>query len=208
MKHIIRSLAVVAVLLSSCQIETKRTQPGQANPADQTLVDPKYSLSQDRSDLDKLRESVPEKTRKLNDEKALLAEWMHDFRLEPSDIREKYDNLARKKRELFNSDLAKVRDKFSKTEKKNQEQFLKDLEQERTDFSRQKKDRDKRADFFSELDGKRKTFFSEQRDKRDEFESDMRDQRKNFEDYLKEHQLNFNSELKIYNQRWSEKKKN
>lgn len=207
MKHIIRSLALVTVLLSSCQIETKRTQPVSPHAADQTLVDPKYSISQDRIKLNKLRESVPEKTQKLNDEKALLAEWMYDFRLEPSEVREKYDNLARKKRESFNSDLAKIRDNFSKTEKKNNEQFLQDLEQERTDFLRQKKDREKKADFFTELDSKRKTFFSEHRGKRDEFESDMHDQRKNFEDYFKERQLNFNSELKIYNERWSEKKK-
>ena len=207
MKHIIRSLALVTVLLSSCQIETKRNQQVLPRTADQTLVDPKYSISQDRTELDKLRESIPEKTRKLNDEKALLAEWMYEFRLEPSEIREKYENLARKKRESFNSDLTKIRDNFSKTDKKSNEQFLKDLEQERADFSRQKVDRDKKVDFFTEQDSKRKTHFSEQRGKRDEFESDIRDQRKNFEDYLKERQLNFNSELKIYNERWSEKTK-
>lgn len=117
MKHIIRSLALVTVLLSSCQIETKRNQQAPPKTVDQTLVDPKYSISQDRAELDKLRESVPEKTRKMNDEKALLAEWMYEFRSEPFEIREKYDNLARKKRESFNSDL---------DQRKNFEDYLKE----------------------------------------------------------------------------------
>lgn len=207
MRYQIRSLALVAVFAISCQIQTKRTEDSNIQVS-QTLVDPKYSISQDRSELDQLRNSVPTEKKRINDEKALFAEWMGSVKMPPADVREKFDNLMRKKRETFNSDLTKIRDNFSKSEKKNRDDFLKDLEQQRVEFSRRKRERDERNDFFNELDDKRKNFFSEQREKRDEFESEIRDQRKNFEDYLKERSLFLNSELKVYTERWNQQNKN
>ena len=172
MLDIIRSLALVVLMLTSCQIKTNRSETSEQNGNSQgsTLVDPKYSISQDRSEFDQLRESIPKDKKKINDEKALLAEWMNGFRLSPSDIREKFDNLIRKKREIFSSDLNKIRDQYTKTEKKNQDEFLKSLAEERSDFSSRKRDSEARNEFFSELDTKRKNFFSEQKEKRDDFE--------------------------------------
>lgn len=205
MSQLFFGLAVSSFLsLMACQIETKHAD----EKNDSTLVDPKYSLTQDRSEFEKLRESIPENKRKANDEKALIAEWMNGTRISPADIREKYDNLARKKREIFNKDMTQLREQTSKAEKKNREIFLKELENERTDFSKRKRDREERADFYSQLDEKRRNYFAEEREKRDEFESNVRDQRKNFEDYLKEKYLNFSSELKSYTESWNALKKN
>lgn len=198
------SLPVLTFFLSSCQIETKR----ESEKAAPTLVDGKYSLAEDRSELDKIRESIPEAKRKANDEKALLAEWMSGFRLSPMEIQEKQENLVRKKRELFNKDMTRLREEISKSDKKKRDEFLKDLEKQRMDFSKVKKDREERAEFYNQLDDKRRSFFSDEREKKDEFESNVREKRKNFEDYLKEKSLDFNSELKVYSEKWTKLKKN
>lgn len=204
-RTLIFSFTVLAMtfFLMSCQIETKRTQDEDRS----TLVDPKYSLTQDRSEFEKIRENIPAEVRKKNDEKSLLAEWMLGFRLSPNEIRERYDNLVRKKRDLFSADLSKSREDYSRTEKKNRDALLRGLETERNDFSKGKKSREERADFYNRLDDKRRNYFAEEREKKDEFESIVRDQRKNFEDYLKEKNLDFNSELKAYTENWNSQKK-
>ncbi len=209
MNALIWPFALVLVLGNSCQIESKHVEQTNLKSSNEasTLVDPRYSLSQDRTEFEQLRDSIPDRKKKTNDEKALLAEWMNGFRLPPTDIREKFDNLNRKKRELFNNDLTKIREQYTSSDKKKRDEFLNQLNEERTDFTRRKKDQDERNEFFNQLDEKRKIFFAEQHEKRDEFESDIRDQRKNFEDYLKERNLNFNNELKIYSERWSEQNK-
>lgn len=196
------------LVATSCQVQTQRPELHD-EPIDSTstLVDPKYSLSQDRAEFEKIRESIPENKRRANDEKALIAEWMVGSNMPPADVRERFNNLVQKKRETFNNDMTKLRESFSKNEKKNREQFLKEVESERDSFTRRKQSREARNEFFDELDQKRKNFFAEQREKRDEFESDMRDQRKNFEDYLKERSLYFTSELKAYTERWNSQNK-
>ncbi len=200
----VSSILLISVLVAACQIATKRESE---KPPDKTLVDPKYSLSQDRSEFDKLRESIPEAKRKSNDEKAMLAEWMNGYKLPPNEIHERYEALIRKKRELFNKDMANIRDENSKTEKKSRDSFLKELDSEKSNFAKRKKDREERAEFYNQIDEKRRLYFSDERDKREEFESTVRDQRKNFEDYLKEKTLDFNSELKSYTDIWKAQKK-
>lgn len=200
----VTSILLIGIVLASCQIATKHEND---KPRDKTLVDPKYSLSQDRSEFDKLRESIPEAKRKSNDEKAMLAEWMNGYKLPPNEIRERYENLVRKKREQFNKDMVSIREENSKVEKKNRDSFLKELDSEKSDFAKRKKDREERAEFYNQIDEKRRLYFSDERDKREEFESTVRDQRKNFEDYLKEKALDFNSELKSYTDKWKIQKK-
>lgn len=192
--------------LFSCQLETKHEQQNGNSP--QSLVDPKYSLTEDRAQFEKLRESIPERKKQINDEKALFADWTAGLRLSPNEVREKYDNLARKKRDLFNQDMSKAREDMSKSEKQKRDLFLQQLDNERVDFSKRKKDREERNDFYNHQDDKRRRFFAEERDKREEFESTMRDQRKSFEDYLKEKSLEFTSELKSYNESWILQNKN
>ena len=209
MRYLIKALIhqfkfiILAILLIGCQIETKRAQDEDRS----TLVDPKYSLTQDRSEFEKLRENIPAAKRRANDEKSLISEWMLGFRLVPNEIRQRYENLVRKKHDLFNQDITKSREDFSRAEKRNRDIFLKELETERNDFSKNKKSREERADFYNRLDDKRRNYFAEEREKKDEFESTVRDQRKNFEDYLKEKSIDFNSDLKAYTENWNSQKK-
>lgn len=195
------------VFLAACQVETIRRSSVESRAENQSLVDPKYSLSKDRSEFEKLRKSIPENVRQSNDEKALMAEWFADVKLAPEKIRDQFDSLGRKKRDLFNKDLTKQREAFNKDERKKREDFLKDLEDERKNFLSRKVSKEQRAEFFNDQDEKRKTFFSEQKEKRDAFESDVREKRKDFEDYMKEKSNDFTAELKTYRVKWTEKEK-
>lgn len=189
------------VVLTGCQVDTKRDEPvGHTN---KPLVDPKYSLVKDRSELDLLRQAIPEDKKKANDENALFAEWTVGLKKSPAEVREKYENLVRKKRELFNKDMAKTRENFTKSTEQKRKEFLKDLEDQRKNFADQKKSRDDKNEFFNNLDEKRRNYFSEEREKRDEFESQVRDERKNFEDYLNEKRFDFASEMKAYTEKWN-----
>ncbi len=197
------TLCLLGVLAVSCQIKTARTDESPAKP----LVDPKYSISKDRAELDELRENIPAEIKKKNDETALKADWMAELKYEPSVVREKVSTMARKKRDLFNKDIGKKREAFNKVERKTREEFLKNLEKERKDFLDQKKDREKRTEFFEEQDEKRRDYFAEQKDKREDFEADLREERKDYEDYAKEKNDEFNAEIKEYTNRWNAKQK-
>lgn len=194
---------VVFLILMSCQ-STPESNLESTNTA---VVDTKYSVAQDRSEFDKLRQSIPVETRKQNDEKALVAELTAELKYAPEVAREKFSNIVRKKRELFNNDMQKSRDQFNKLERKTREVYFKSLQEERDTFLKRKVDRDQRSAFFNEQDEARRTFLSEQREKRDEFEADTREKRKTFEDYVKERQDTFNAELKSYTVRYLEKLK-
>ena len=196
-------LITVSILISSCQSSQKTAHDNSTK----ALVDPKYSLAKDRSELEELRQAIPTDIKRANDEKALKAEWMGELKFAPEVVREKMSHLVQKKRDLFNKDMTKKREEFNKTERKNREAFLKNLEEDRKDFLGHKADRDKRNEFFENLDEKRREYFSEQKDKREEFESETREERKNYEDYVKEKQDEFNAELIEYSIRWKEKNK-
>ena len=194
-------LLLLVLAFSACQLESKH----EANLQKAPLVDPKYSVAKDRSELDSLREDIPVTQRKENDEKALIADLTTELRYPPDVVREKYAGIVRKKRDLFNKDLQKQRDEFNKSERKTREDFLKSLETERKDFLSRKVSREERADYFHEEDEKRRGFFSDQRDKREDYEADFREKRKSFEDYVKERNDTFNEELKDYSARWKAK---
>lgn len=212
MKSLIFTLNAIVFMLClvACQVQTTRDSNPEssfnATSGGSTLVDPKYSLAKDRSEFEKLRESIPQNVRQSNDEKALMAEWFSEVKIDPEKIRERFDTMVRKKRDLFNKDLTKQREAFNKEERKKREEFLKELDEERKDFLKRKVDKDKRAEFFNEQDEKRKNFFAEQKDKREDFESSVREKRKDFEDYIKEKGNDFSSELKSYRIKWNEKK--
>lgn len=177
-------------------------EPPAKKPA---MVDAKYSLAKDRTELAKLRESLPPEVRNQNDEKAFLAELMGEVKYPPETVREKFNNLVRKKRELFNKDMNKSRAEFGKNERKTRDNFTRNLTEERDKFLRTKVDREKRADFFNQQDEDRRTFTAEQKEKRDEYEADVREKRKNFDDYLKEKSDDFSFELKNYQAVWHDK---
>lgn len=196
------------VMLSLCSIlmscrSGDSTQYGEAQQTD--LVDAKYSVAKDRAEFEKLREAIPAETRKQNDEKALTIEWMSQMRYSPEVIREKFNKVVRKKRDLFNKDMTRKREEFNRNEKKAREEFTRNLEDDRKDFLRRKVDREKSKNFFDEQDRDRKTFNAELKDKRDNFEADVKEKRKNFDDYIKERNDDFNAELKDYAIRLKEK---
>lgn len=203
MKSLILVISVLCFLATSCQVETKRGTESTST----TLVDPKYSLSKDRSEFEKLRQSIPDDVKKKNDESALMAELFSNLKHPPEYIREKFTDLVRKKRELFNKDLTRSREEYNKNERKSRESFLKELEDERKSFLEKKMDREKRSDFFNDQDENRREYFSEQKDKREEFEADIREKRKDFDDYIKEKTNDFNAELQDYKIRWKENTK-
>lgn len=196
-------VGIVLLFTCSCAVNTKREE--KTSPLAESGVDPKYSVAKDRSEFDKLRENVPTEIRQQNDEKALIAELTADLKYPPEVAREKFNNIVRKKRDLFSKDMSKIRDEFNKNEKAQRDEFLNELKEEREDFLKRKVDQEKRSRFFSEQDEARRTYFAEQKEKRDEFESDFRARRKDFEDYIKDKTDIFNSELKDYMIRWKEK---
>jgi len=184
----------------SCQIATERD-------FGRDSTDNRYNLTADRTKFDELRKGTPEQVKKTNDEKALILEWMADYKREPSDIRDKFSTLVHKKRERFNDDLNKIREEYSNNEKKQREKFLKDLDEERSEIKEKKLSREKTNDLFSEIDIKRKEFFSKSKDDRDGFEADYRQKRKDFEEYLREKTDDFNSEMKAYTEKYNQLKK-
>lgn len=199
-------LSIVCILLG-CQIQTARpTSDKKSSAVSSAQIDPKYAIAQDRTEFDKLRESVPADVKIKNDEKSLMLSLFQNENKSPQDIREKFNDLLRKKRELFNKDMNKSRDVFNKNERKQREEFSKQLEKERKEFLAKKSDAKERADFFNEQDQKRREFSADQKDKRDEFEADTREKRKNFEDYTKEKSDEFNAEIKTYMQKINDKK--
>lgn len=199
-------MGLFLIQLLSCQVATKREAGDSAETP--TMVDPKYSISKDRAEFEQIRKSIPNDVKKVNDEKALMADLFLEVKRSPEEIRDKYDSLARKKRDLFNKDMTKAREEYNKNERKKREDFTKSLDEERKEFLQTKVNAEKRSDFFSEQDEKRRNFSAEQKDKREEFESDIREKRKNFEDYYKEKYDEFNVELKSYRFKWNEKNKN
>lgn len=169
-------------------------------------VDPKYSIAADREKFQAMRSDVNADLQIRNDEKALLAELMAATEIEPSQVRERFDNIVRRRREEFNRDMTKLRETYSRQEKQQRESFTKELESEREAIKDQNLSREDRQRRMSELDQKRRDYYSSEREQRDLFEGDVRTARKDFDDYVKRKQDDFNSEYKIYQVRWREKK--
>jgi hypothetical protein len=205
---LLSALIAGSVLFSvACQVATKHGDAEAPSRVDAPLVDEKYSLTSDRKELDELRKNIPEEKKKENDELAFLSQLFADQSKSPSQIREKFDSLLRKKRDLFQKDMSKARETFVKDERKRREAFNKEQEEARNDFKKHKSSREQNSEFYSNLDGKRKDFSAAEREKRDEFESDMRDKRKNFEDYARERSSEFNQELRAYTKTYDELQK-
>lgn len=204
-----------------CQISTERGEsPGlsgsAASIAEESAVDKlnkdprkneRYSLVEDRAQFDELRKDVPTETKIRNDEKALIMEWMADYKKDPSDVRNKFSTLVMRKRDNFNKDMAKIRELYSKEETKKKDAFNKALSEERAEIKDQKVTREKRTEMYGQIDGKRKDFYAQLREDRDSFETDYRQKRKDFDEYIKERSDSFYAELKEYTFKFNELKK-
>ncbi|PIS11565.1 MAG: hypothetical protein COT73_03285 [Bdellovibrio sp. CG10_big_fil_rev_8_21_14_0_10_47_8] len=199
--------STLALILGACSTSSERRNTYRSDNGDRPLVDEKYSLSADRQALDHLRSQEPEDRRRENDELALILGLMSEVKRPPSEVRNQFDQILRKKRELFNKDLSREREEFTKTERKKRETFLKDSQRARDEFNRDKHSREQRTEFYQEQSEKRSEYFADERDRRSDFESDVRERRKNFEDYARSKQNDFNQEYRAYSKKYDEMKK-
>ena len=220
-KSVVRLVWVTVVLCVGCQIHSPREElqdskmdlysgsdPKELRKTlpDAGKIDPKYSIAADREKFQAMRSDVSTDLQARNDEKALLAELMAATEIEPSQVRERFDGVVRRRREEFNRDMTKLRETYSRQERQQRESFTKELEAERETIKDQNFSREDRQRRISELDQKRRDYYSSEREQRDLFEADVRTARKDFDDYVKRKQDEFNAEYKIYQIRWRENK--
>lgn len=189
---------LLAVLFTACTTEPQNSNVYKSN-GDRPLVDPKYTLNSDAKEVSQRKRE--------SEEAAYFSQLMADGKRPPSEIREKFADTLRKKRELFDRDLAKERESFTNEERKKREVFLKSQQQRREQLNREKHAREVRHEFTSELDSKKSDYFSTEREKRADFESDVQERRKNFEDYSREKNNQFNEEYRNYSRRHEDLKK-
>lgn len=170
-------------------------------------LDEEISLKADRSSLDELRKDIPPEKQVENDEKALLLELMGQLKMHPSEVRTKWGDLVRKKREAHRKNVQKWRDEFNKNETKARNEFLEKAKSERDGFRKQKVDRDRTRDFYAEQDRVRRDFFADERDKRKDFESQVTAQSKEFDSYMRERDKEFNEQHRLYSKQWADREK-
>lgn len=200
-------LNLVALALTGCQVATTRPELADEEKAEEPRVSDEYSLKADRAKFAELRKDIPVEKQNENDEQALTASLLGTGERPPSEIREKFDRLMRKKRENFRKDREKIRTTYSRDEKKRREAYLDQLKEQREEFRSSKHSADEGRKFYSEIEEKRRDFFYEEREKRSDFESDHREKQKDFEDYMREKQNEFQQELRAYTRRYDERQK-
>ncbi len=177
--------------------------PSQAYASD--LIQDEYRLKDDRKEMDEIRKNLPPELKAENDELALLLKMTGETQDKPpTKVREKFNSLASKKRQLFQKDMDRKRSDYVRNEKKQREQFQKENENFKKEFMKKKASSDQKREFFSDNEDRRRTFYQELREKRDEFETDMRDSRKNFDDYIREKTSEFNQEIRAYEKRYTD----
>lgn len=206
----ILSPVLVFLLSSGCQTSANNRGNGSEKSVGENPtphVEEKYRLTEDRKKFEDLRSDIPEEKKIENDEEALVQKLMGEIKHSPSQARDKFDTLARKRRESFNKDMNKVREKFNTEERVSREAFNKSVEKERSQFQRTKRSSEQRKEFFDDLDERRKNFNADVKSKRDDFEAEVREKRRDFEDYMREKTSNFNQEHRVYTQRWNEYQK-
>lgn len=189
-------VGVSLFLLPSCQSESKTSS------VDAPIVQDQYRLKEDREAFAEIRKEVPEDKKSQNDQQALILNMMSDLTHTPDEIREKFDSLATKKRDLFQKNMDKHREEYVKKERRDRERFTKKAETDRKKFTEGKRSTEEKLEFFADQDTQRRSFYSDQREKRDEFEANVRDQRKNFDDYIRAKTMEFNQEHRAYIKRY------
>lgn len=201
-------ISFLLILDLGCKSTGPKNTYNSESDINRPLVDEKYSLKQDRQAFDEIRKEIPTEIKKTNDEMAFVMGLMSDIERKPESIRNTFDSVARKKRDLFSKDASKERELFTKTERKERDLLLKALKDERDQFMKEKHKKEERDEFFKNQETKRKEFFAAEKEKREDFESNSREKRKNFEDYMRERTNYFNQELSIFRKKHDEHKKN
>ena len=149
------------------------------------------SLEQDRKDLEKLREDIPEPIRKENDDLAFVLKLFEDKKRHPSKIQRQFDRVVRRMRKKKEGRLKKERDAFYKDQKKSRDEFTRNQKKKRKDFLDSKPEKDAKKAFFEDERTTRKAFYSEQKDQKKEFEYDQKDKRKEISEFFKDKRSEF-----------------
>jgi hypothetical protein len=195
--------------LTSCVHEEASdhvADPAAAQQAPGQVADD-VSLKEDRSRLDDLRKEIPENLRRQNDELAGIFELMAKSDQEPSEIRERFNTVLRKRREKMDQELRQKREDFSKKDQRGHDAFLKAQNQERERFAHETHTADQRKHFFDQQDERRRSYFAKSADLHKIFEDEIADRRKDFEDYVREKTNFFNTEYRNFSARYTERRK-
>ncbi|MEZ4872468.1 MAG: hypothetical protein R2827_09555 [Bdellovibrionales bacterium] len=208
MGKLIQKLLGTLVLISiftACNVKTVR-DVGEEKPEVTSDIQ-EYSIKEDRSQLEELREQIPEPVKKENDDLAAMLKYFNDgTNRTPSEIRSKFEKKVRRVRDKFRKDIQKERSQFTSAERKKRDKFLAELKSERDSFTAQPKGREERKYFFDEQATQRKTFFEDERDRRKDFESRMREKSDEFNSYVKETRREFYDLYSAYNKTYYERK--
>jgi hypothetical protein len=176
--------------LAGCSSSQKSQEPAAAQELEEEV-----KLKSDRSELDEIRQQVPEDIKSQNDELAFTLGLTAEGKKSPTEIWSKFNDAVRKRRETFDKQ-EKKREEYLGAQKKNREKFF-----------AKKVPQDERQSFSNEQDSKRREFFDDERDKRKDFESNLREKRSDFEAYLREKRSNFDNEMKAYTKTFYDRKR-
>jgi hypothetical protein len=195
------SLVPAALLLSSCSLPPIKAK----NPKTQDLLSQEVSLKSDQQAIEKLRSKVPPQRRQENDELKIILDLMVEGNLPPSEVRQRYDRLMRKRRRNHRRAVNRERKAFSKSERESKDQFLEEHKKRREKFKSKKASKEASKEFYAELDRERRDYFSQQREKRRDFETEMRQRTRDFESNLRMWKKTFNQEYRIYSRNYKKR---
>lgn len=210
MKHI--GVLFCSLWLVSCTSKLSRSEnnPKKISEQRQMVRDElttEISLKADRSQLDSLRKDIPAEKREANDELAFSLNQTGELKEEPNRIRERFQDLVRKKRHRFDEKVQKLRKKYQKDETARRDDFMKENNKKRNSFTNKKHSPDDTHSFYADLEKDRQEFFSKEREKRQDFDDEIFQQTRDFNEYMKSKNDDFNEQMRIYRQRWFDAKK-
>lgn len=192
-------LITTFVLINLVSCSSKQTRP-----ADSSEVGDEVSLKEDRQKMAELRKDVPAEKRVENDRLADMLKRWQEVKMNPDDLRDKFDNEIRKSRAQFEKRIKKKRDDFNDKLKEEREAFREKQKGEREDFNGSKVTSEKRSAFYDKQDDKRRKFDSDLQERRSDFEDDIREERKNFDDEISNLRSEFRTEFPAYRKRYEE----
>lgn len=166
-----------------------------------------YSLEQDRKELEKLREEIPEDVRKKNDDLGFILRLFDDKTRDPGKIRAEFNRTFNRLRKNKNAEFQRERKKFKDAEKKKRKENIEQAKKKRKEFLAQDPSSDSKKAFFDQERTDRKVFFSEEKEKRNDFESDYRSRKKDFDEFLKTKRDLFNDRYRQFEKERRELKK-
>jgi|GEM_PF-5793804 len=156
------------------------------------------SFQADRQAFSDLRKEIPTNRQNVNDEEALLSELFVGPHPKEERIRERFERILRKKREIHQRELQTQRQQFDKEQKSKREEFQKKQNLERSQFLKRKNAPEERRSFYADQETERLEFNKILKDQRDQFEDQIRSQGREFDSYAREKSSDFNQRLRAF----------